>query len=365
MSFSEEHCDQLISAYLDGELSGPEQARVEQLLASSVEHRQLYEELLSVRGSLQSLAPVKLDASFKQRVLQRAETELVAQRGTPYGQPAKDAASRRRSLIGFSPAWSAIAALAATVVLVATAYWLPQWFRRPTQPPLVRNNGNQDPTYNVKQNGAPDLVQVNPRVKLMLLLDIMLTDRGFENRSFEALLARCNIPLEDTIEVGDKLKTTLLKSRFLNGTVKEEPHAGGRRRETEMYYVVCTHQQYDQLWREMQQHPQDFAGYQFDMAMWQTDPNMIAQLDGASRSQTMRSPSGQVLATMGRAQQLIFTVALRNTQARKYVALAASSNAQPPLLMPRNPAAVQVDNGIELGEVSHVLFVLRRPQAAN
>jgi hypothetical protein len=72
-----EQFDILLSAYLDGELTATEQTRVEQLLASSTEARQLVEELRALRAGLQALPQHRLEANFADRVLQLAEFENV------------------------------------------------------------------------------------------------------------------------------------------------------------------------------------------------------------------------------------------------------------------------------------------------
>jgi len=69
--------DELISAYLDGELSGEEQQRAEQLLAESAESRQLLEELRSLRSGMESLPRHRLEGDFASRVMDRAERAMV------------------------------------------------------------------------------------------------------------------------------------------------------------------------------------------------------------------------------------------------------------------------------------------------
>src|SRR5215831_17778870 len=72
--------DLLLSAYLDGELNAEERAHVEQLLASSAEARQLVDELRALRTSLQELPQHTLEMEFAQRVLDRAQREMNAER---------------------------------------------------------------------------------------------------------------------------------------------------------------------------------------------------------------------------------------------------------------------------------------------
>lgn len=70
--------DELISAYLDGELSGEEQQRAEKLLAEDADSRQLLEELRSLRAGMESLPRHQLDQDFASRVLDQAERTMIA-----------------------------------------------------------------------------------------------------------------------------------------------------------------------------------------------------------------------------------------------------------------------------------------------
>ena len=74
--------DELISAYLDGELSSEEQQRAERLLADDAESRQLLEELRSLRAGIESLPRHQLDGEFDgefaSRVLDQAERSMIA-----------------------------------------------------------------------------------------------------------------------------------------------------------------------------------------------------------------------------------------------------------------------------------------------
>ena len=70
--------DELLSAYLDGELSDEERAEVERLLAASPENRQLLDELRTLSASLRALPRYELEPDFGQRVLRRAERKMLA-----------------------------------------------------------------------------------------------------------------------------------------------------------------------------------------------------------------------------------------------------------------------------------------------
>lgn len=76
--------DELLSAYLDGELSEEERARVEQLLAEQPEARQLLDELRALSGGFEALPKHRLEVDFASRVLRAAEREMLA--GDPPGE---------------------------------------------------------------------------------------------------------------------------------------------------------------------------------------------------------------------------------------------------------------------------------------
>ena len=73
----EKFSDELISAYLDNELSEIDCKRVEEALMDSAEYRQMFNELKALGESFQSLPQYRLGADFPQRVLDRAEREMA------------------------------------------------------------------------------------------------------------------------------------------------------------------------------------------------------------------------------------------------------------------------------------------------
>ena len=79
MNRPDEMSEELVSAYLDGEVTADEQARVESLLADSPAHRRLYDELRELRDHLQALpewkAPDRLLAGVL-RDLEHSQAEL-------------------------------------------------------------------------------------------------------------------------------------------------------------------------------------------------------------------------------------------------------------------------------------------------
>ncbi|HVK80402.1 MAG TPA: zf-HC2 domain-containing protein, partial [Verrucomicrobiae bacterium] len=117
--------EELITAYLDGELTADEQAQVEQALASDARLRQMHDDLRALRTSLQALPQQTLDASFAERVLRAArqaqapavdaEPEVLVK--THHGHDTTVRPAQHEPLAWRVVVWT-IAGLAAAVVVV-------------------------------------------------------------------------------------------------------------------------------------------------------------------------------------------------------------------------------------------------------
>ncbi len=96
--------EELLSAYLDGELADDERARVEQLLSELPESRQLLEELRAVKQRLQSLPAARLGEDFAERVLRQAEREMLTEGFRVQGSGFSNLSSGQDCEIGSSSA---------------------------------------------------------------------------------------------------------------------------------------------------------------------------------------------------------------------------------------------------------------------
>ena len=112
--------EELISAYCDGELRGTELARAEELVANRPECRQLLEEYRALRSRLQDVPPRKLGDDFAQRVLRRAERDMLVTAGPAETVAYASSAPKRswRWPQGRRPWVYAAAALAAAVLIM-------------------------------------------------------------------------------------------------------------------------------------------------------------------------------------------------------------------------------------------------------
>ncbi len=112
--------EEMLSAYLDNELSAEERARVEQWLDTDAEYRQLHEELRAVRADLQALPRHELADDLGPAVVRKAERAVLSGQERSAGGAAIEPSSRasgnwwnrsRRIFV-----WPAIAVAAALMV---------------------------------------------------------------------------------------------------------------------------------------------------------------------------------------------------------------------------------------------------------
>jgi hypothetical protein len=130
----EKHQRELLSAYLDGELSAEERLRAEQLLENSVGARREIDEFAELSELVRSLPAVSAPPELLPAILRRAERETLLppaqeQPAAAANAPAVavDVATKRRRA-----RLAAAATLAATAAaIVVTIQWLPQWTSDP------------------------------------------------------------------------------------------------------------------------------------------------------------------------------------------------------------------------------------------
>ena len=102
-----EFTDELISAYLDGELSDQQRRIVEQKMEREPRYRQMFDELVALRNTLHSLPQHQLDAAFHEGVMERV---LKGEPTTP--KPAVDPSISR------DPMWRRFVWSGAAIALV-------------------------------------------------------------------------------------------------------------------------------------------------------------------------------------------------------------------------------------------------------
>ncbi len=115
---NEQQREELVSAYLDGELSPEERADVERWLAEHPELRQLHDELLALRATLRALPRQKVGHDLAPAVLRRAEQAVLRGPGADESAPGPSTIGQwwLRGAGWRRLAWPAVAVAAALLI---------------------------------------------------------------------------------------------------------------------------------------------------------------------------------------------------------------------------------------------------------
>ncbi len=102
--------DELLSAYVDGELTDQELAEVEQRLANDPQAQQLVDEIRALSQQVQSLPRQSISEDLRATIMRRAEREMLLGNQPQKSLPQKESGNHRRWV------WAALA-VAATLLL--------------------------------------------------------------------------------------------------------------------------------------------------------------------------------------------------------------------------------------------------------
>lgn len=159
---------ELLSGYLDGELTPDEQAAVEQWLAEDASARELLEELRGLRAEVQQIPRLQLPEQFAHEVLRSAERLMLLGPAelTPSAQSEIEVARNElapptaRRPLWSSPAWFITGAAVAVLFMIAVGSW-----RGGGNPPVAVQ---PNPPLNGGATGADsatDQVATNDRIE--------------------------------------------------------------------------------------------------------------------------------------------------------------------------------------------------------
>ena len=135
--------EELLSGYLDGELSSEEQALVENIVSQDPQARQLLDDLEQLRHCLQEIPAQQSPDDVRQRVLEQIESTTENNSETVQLPARRRALSRR----GILP-WLAAAAAGIALMFIV--------------PPLLRNNPQVAQNDEAAATGSPSLEQSAP-----------------------------------------------------------------------------------------------------------------------------------------------------------------------------------------------------------
>jgi hypothetical protein len=308
---------ELISAYIDDEVSSDERDAVQRALAGSAEDRQFYDELQSQRALIQQLPRLQLPDSFSERVVQEATRRASIGLGGSAASPVK----------WQTLAWAALA-IAALLVITALLGRLPSPgpqdnIARPSEVPsetvpgeteLVDDSSDSFPEDQIAAGDTGSLVYYVPdsdrRPRISLVIDVAMTPAAQRDGAFADVLAKTGIKFDPQLTIEDDLTKSVLESRFL-ANVEVVGDGGEAGDEVEITYMVCENQRVDEIYRRLKDRENEFPSTNLDLIVQPEDLNILFQLNDASRkrfAQRIDSPRKRTLA-----HRLVFNVSLRSS----------------------------------------------------
>lgn len=311
--------DELISAYLDGELPDADRQRVEHQLETSAEHCQLLDELRGLHDTLRSLPKHQLDDGFADRVVRRAERETLLGSST---DAAEVTTAPRPVSVAKRSRWRVYVWAAVTVAaIVALVFSLPRG-GNDSDLDLVGPGANTDtqgigpdgvPRVPPKE-GSPALVDVDPDAEtdgnrvsphgrvdlkkysqwqlvtliqrtsgqqLFFVYELTITPEGVEKAAFANFLRRHQIRFRQATSVGPKEQKSLLKYRFFRG-VQIATDKSDDMDEIQLYMVSCAARKVDAMFADLMSRPEGIGSFSMDLTNADAGDRVLHHLCEAS-----------------------------------------------------------------------------------
>ncbi len=310
MSNIDDYTYELISAYIDGEVSADEQARVEQLLSGSDECRQLCDELLAIRGNLQLLPSYKIGDGFHDRIValieESAGTPPVATLSAPRPAATTPETHPRRLVVG---AVSLIVTVAAVVALMfhlasrsaddlaqppadATPHDVAPGPNVPGESAVAENTPGEkalpqspDPLETPEIDGTEtQFVSLNPafakREFMALMVELIVAPEAVKDEIVQRALTNHGVAFANDIDVDEELGESILSHRMLkkNNAEEKEPLDG---ESVQLTYVETTCGQADAVIRQFWRGDHRIKRVRFDLAIVPDEYTMFQQMHAA------------------------------------------------------------------------------------
>jgi len=205
--------DELLSAYLDNEVSDEERAVVQRALEESPETRTSYESLKQVQSRLQAIPRLTLAEDFHERVVREAERRSQGHSVMPV-----------TALSAYTVKWIGISTFAATVAAALVVALVIAFNRH--APEIVENPNPVRPDLVQEDAPLPDDEIANlPKFERrsdqkFLVLDMAITKRGHIEGVFNRVFGEFGIILDDSMDgvpLEKELQSELLATRFIAG----------------------------------------------------------------------------------------------------------------------------------------------------
>jgi negative regulator of sigma E activity len=237
MSAESEQLDELLNAFLDGELSREDAARVEMDLASD---KKLQDRLESIQGTSNQLRNYFAAAKSSNREVDfvRGFMEAATESAVDGTQSAVEVASKEKnSWRQVAVAWGLVAA---SILAVS---FLPRGGTQPSQEPnlLVQEESVIPTEVEPQLSTEPGAVTVKqyvsemtfPAIMYLLEVDIEATDDALKTGVLQDIFQKHGIPIDKPLVVNDEIREVIEKSRM-----RVKPQGDKEGDEQALLYVV-------------------------------------------------------------------------------------------------------------------------------
>ena len=183
--------DELLSAFLDDELSPAERDQVEKHLAASPADRQLLQELKSLKCDMANLPAAAVQPDFAERVLRAAVAE-AEKHNSAQGVVSQAPPAQVRH---FQRSWqlTALAAALAACLLLFVQPWRPRDTQPPAGPPIVHTAPPVAPPAALPEQFLGALTAAYPGEREAVVLRLRINKHVPIAAAFDAALAKANI----------------------------------------------------------------------------------------------------------------------------------------------------------------------------
>ncbi len=239
--------DELLSAYLDNEVTDEERATVQRALADSPEMRMSFESLRQVQARLRAIPRLTLADDFHERVLREAKRRSVDQSVTPVTVRSAHMAK-----------WIRISVVAATVAAVMVIAVI---VINRNETGIVENPNPDRPDVVHSPLPGPDVIASHRAPEqVILVLDVAITKQGQEEDAFGSVLRQAGFswdPRSSKVQLEKDLQYDLLATRFVAGVNQpDESMVIEHFDVVDMIYLRGTNAQIDFIHPNMVAHPE-------------------------------------------------------------------------------------------------------------
>jgi anti-sigma factor RsiW len=317
---------ELISAYVDGELTGSEREAVQSGLERDEPLRRLFDRLAALQRRLAHLPVYRLDDGFAARVMRQIKSlssDASVGSGEPSGELVQVAVASRKESPSQAVTWRgafwALAAIATAILLVVFA---PRGGEPPGQP--VAGNGTVTPPPHVLDvpvdtppirpegpiPGTPasplTLVSSLSKVQLVLVYEVLVTEEGVRHAAFPNLLLRHGIGFAQTSAISRKDQEDLLQHRFLqNVQIADQQRTEMDR--VDLYLVRTTALTADAVYADLMSRPVGIGSFSLNLTTRGAESRVLHRLCQSTELENQVDQAVQLLANFG-----IFSSAARN-----------------------------------------------------